>query len=84
MVNLSGEENAIINPCLAILNPAPELVKWHGVLIAYSLPHTGTKKTLIHILNFSPAPALVHSHKGVGRLLLLEDDGAVCTLDLLS
>ena len=43
-----------------ILKPAPKFMERHGILIAHSLTHTGPnqEKTLVRILNPSPAPVV--------------------------
>ena len=44
----------------AVLEPAPRFIEKHGVLIAHSLTLTGVQKTMVHILNPSPAPVVIH------------------------
>lgn len=80
-VDLSGEEGVVMHPCLAVLDPSQEFSERHGVLIAHSLSYTGAEKTLMQIMNPSPAPVQVHRHEKIGRLLPLEDAEVVCTVD---
>ena len=80
-VHLSGEEGVVMHPCLAVLDPSQEFSERHGVLIAHSLSYTGAEKTLVQVLNPSPAPVLVHRHEKIGRLLPLEGAQVVCTVD---
>ena len=52
------------HPCLGVLDPAPEFLERHGVLIAHSLSYTGTEKAVIQILNPS---VLIHQNEKVGH-----------------
>ena len=69
---------------MAILEPAPMFIEKHGVLIAHSLTLTGDQKTLVRVLNPSPAPVVIHQNKKVGKLVPLDQPDSVCTLDHLS
>ena len=48
------------------LDPSCGFLDKHGVLIPHSLSHTGTEKTLVQILNPSPAPVQVVSMTRLG------------------
>ena len=65
---LSGEQDVVQHRHLAVLDPAPEFMERHGVLIAHSLSYTGTDGALVQILNPSPVLVLVHQNERVGEL----------------
>ena len=50
------------NQGTAFLEPAKAFVEKHGVLIAHSLTLTGTEKTIVSMLNPSPAPVTIYQN----------------------
>ena len=80
LVRPLDKKDAVMYHCLAVLEPSPKFVEQHGVLIAHLLSYTGTERTLVQILNPSPAPVQVHQYEKVGRLLPLKDAEVVCTV----
>ncbi len=66
---------------MALLEPSQKFAEKHGVLIAHSLTLTGTKGTLVRILNPSPAAVVIHKNERAGKLLPIDQAASLCTLD---
>ena len=82
-MQLPLSQSTIMDQGMAILEPAPKFIEKHGVLIAHSLTLTGDQKTLVRVLNPSPAPVAIHQNEKVGKLVPLDQPDSVCTLDHL-
>ena len=56
------------NQGTALLQPARAFVDKYSVLIAHSLTHTSTEKTMVRMLNPSFAPVTIYQNERVGEL----------------
>lgn len=57
----------------AILEPEMAFVERHGLVVAHSLSRSVDSKTLVQVLNPSPAPVTIHKNERIGLLRPLAD-----------
>ena len=57
----------------AILEPEMSFIERHGLVVAHSLSRSVNSKTLVQVLNPSPAPVTIHRNERIGLLRSLAD-----------